>query len=131
MKKDIESRTDIEDLINEFYSQLKSDELIGFIFTKAVKLDFDKHIPIICDFWEAVLFHHPVYHGNVMLAHIALDKKVKLLPEHFERWASLLFKIIDQYFEGPVTEDMIKRVNLMLPLMQFKVESSRDKGFIQ
>ncbi|MFT5166176.1 MAG: hemoglobin [Saprospiraceae bacterium] len=131
MKKDIETRTDIEFLIWDFYKQLKTDETIGFIFTEVLQLDFDKHIPVICDFWESVLLHNPVYQGNVMHKHIDLDKKVKLLPEHFDRWMELFLGITNQHFEGEVTDELIKRVNLIKPLMQFKVESSRDSGFIQ
>jgi hemoglobin len=131
LKKDIETRTDIEFLIWDFYKQLKTDETIGFIFTEVLQLDFDKHIPVICDFWESVLLHNPVYQGNVMHKHIDLDKKVKLLPEHFDRWMELFLGITNQHFEGEVTDELIKRVNLIKPLMQFKVESSRDSGFIQ
>lgn len=131
MKKDIEGRADIEQLIQSFYAQLQEDELIGFIFTEAVKLDFDEHIPIICDFWESVLFGRSLYQGNVMLKHIDLDKKAKLLPEHFQRWQDLFLKEIEETFEGTVADEMVRRTKLMMPLMQFKVESSRDQGFIQ
>lgn len=131
MKKDIETRADIEFLIWDFYNKLKTDETIGFIFTEITQLDFDKHVPVICDFWESVLLHNPVYQGNVMHKHIDLDKKVKLLPGHFDRWVELLFASAHQYFEGANTDELIKRVNLIKPLMQFKVESSRDSGFLQ
>ena len=131
MKKDITSRVDIEFLIRDFYTAVKVDETIGFIFTEVVKLDFEKHIPVICDFWESVLLNNPVYHGNVMHKHIDLDKKVKLLPEHFDQWVTLFLSKTHQYFEGEVVDELVKRVKMLKPFMQFKVESSRDKGFIQ
>lgn len=131
MKKDIESRIDLEDLIEAFYTKLKADEQIGFIFTEAVILDFDKHLPVVCDFWESVLLNNPVYKGNVMHKHIDLDKKVKLLPEHFDRWGIIFLEEINQRFEGDTTDELIRRVNAMLPFMKFKVESSRNQNFIQ
>ena len=131
MKKDIESRSDIENLIEVFYTKLKTDELVGFIFTEAIILDFDKHLPVVCDFWEAVLLNNPIYKGNVMHKHIDLDKKVKLLPEHFDRWAEIFLVEINQIHEGKTTDELIKRVNTMIPFMKFKVESSRDSNFIQ
>ncbi len=131
MKKDILTREDIELVIRAFYTQVKVDDVIGYIFTEIVQLDFETHIPVICDFWESVLLNNPVYHGNVMHKHIDLDKKIKLLPEHFDRWVHLFIGITQQYFEGDNTNELIKRVNLMKPFMQFKVESSRGSGFIQ
>ncbi len=131
MKKDIETRDDIAFLMNAFYAEAKTDEVIGYIFTDIAKLDFEVHIPVICDFWESVLLNNPVYKGNVMLKHIDLDKKVKLLPEHFDRWAEIFLEKTNTHFEGAITDELIKRVNLMKPFMQFKVESSRGDGFIQ
>ena len=131
MKKDIDTRADIELLIETFYNKLMSDEVVGFIFTEAIELNLETHLPVICDFWESVLLNNPVYKGNVMVKHIELDKKVNLLPEHFDRWVKLFLSTADQYFEGPVKEELVKRTNLIRPLMQFKVESSRDSGFVQ
>lgn len=131
MKKDISNRADIEQLIRAFYQKLQADDLIGFIFNDIIKLDLETHIPVICDFWESVLLQHPLYTGNVMHKHIDLDKKVKLLPEHFDRWEALFLKEIKQSHEGEVCDELIKRVTQMIPFMKFKVESSRDANFIQ
>jgi hemoglobin len=131
LKKDIDTRADIELLIETFYNKLMSDEVVGFIFTEAIELNLETHLPVICDFWESVLLNNPVYKGNVMVKHIELDKKVNLLPEHFDRWVKLFLSTADQYFEGSVKDELVKRTNLIRPLMQFKVESSRDSGFVQ
>ena len=42
MKHDIESKADIEILINAFYDKVLKDELIGPFFNH---LDFNKHLP--------------------------------------------------------------------------------------
>ena len=55
MKKDIESRGDIEMLLWDFYEKAFKDELIGHFFTEVVPLNLDKHVPVIADFWESVL----------------------------------------------------------------------------
>ncbi|MDQ3130767.1 MAG: group III truncated hemoglobin [Acidobacteriota bacterium] len=54
-KKDIETRADIDDLMNRFYARAMTDETIGYIFQIA-KLDLKHHLPIIGDFWETLLF---------------------------------------------------------------------------
>jgi len=131
VKKDIATREDIKRLVTTFYQRLQTDELIGFIFNEVIQLDLAIHIPVICDFWESVLLHNPRYTGNVMHKHIDLDKKVKLLPEHFERWEALFLAEINRNYEGEVSDELIRRVTQMIPFMKFKVESSRDPNFIQ
>lgn len=131
MKPDIAGRADLEVLMNEFYAKVQHDDTIGYIFTEVVNLDFAVHIPIICDFWESMLFGKRKYRGNVMATHIHLDKKERLLPEHFDRWSAIFHETVDSLFEGTVTNDLKNRVELMRKLMLFKVESSRDKNFIQ
>jgi len=50
MKNDIETRADIDDLMNRFYTRAINDETIGYIFTDVAKLDLEHHLPVIGDF---------------------------------------------------------------------------------
>ncbi|MEO7538590.1 MAG: group III truncated hemoglobin [Pyrinomonadaceae bacterium] len=103
MKKDIENRSDIDQLMNAFYSRALADDLIGFIFTDVAKLDLEHHLPVIGDFWETLLFQTGEYarHGrNPMRVHAALDLKTPLLPRHFERWLEIFTGTVDKSFEG-------------------------------
>ena len=52
MKKDIQTRADIDDLMLHFYARAMSDAVIGCIFTDVARLDLENHLPIIGDFWE-------------------------------------------------------------------------------
>jgi predicted ArsR family transcriptional regulator len=58
---DIAGRADIEALVNEFYTSAFADPLIGHIFTDVAKMDLAHHLPIMCDFWETVLFAAGLY----------------------------------------------------------------------
>ena len=69
MKKDITSRKDIELLVDEFYNKIKKDEQIGFIFTDIAKVNWEKHLPIMYDFFENMLFYTGSYTGNPMELH--------------------------------------------------------------
>ena len=40
MKKDIETRDDIELLVNSFYEKVKADPVIGHIFTDVFKVNW-------------------------------------------------------------------------------------------
>ena len=59
--KDIESRNDIEAMLRSFYASAFEDELIGHFFTEVVPLDLRTHIPVITDFWEAIVFNTHAY----------------------------------------------------------------------
>lgn len=120
--KDIENREDIELLIDAFYQQVVKDDLIGFFFTKVVKLDFERHIPIMYDFWETTLLGNWKYKGNPMVKHIQLNEKEPLSSEHFERWLQLWEDTLSRYFSGPKSEEAVKKAKQIGELMQFKIQ---------
>ena len=55
MKKDIETRADIDDLINSFCARAMTGETIGNIF-RIAKLDLANHLLVIGDFRETLRF---------------------------------------------------------------------------
>ena len=61
MKTDITCREDIEKFIILFYEKVKQDATIGFIFNEVVHMNWERHIPVIVDFWETILMDNPVY----------------------------------------------------------------------
>src|SRR5678816_4489908 len=107
--KDVESRSDIDRLMQVFYERALGDPVIGYIFTDVAKLDLEHHLPIIGDFWESLLFGTPVYqqHGrNPMLVHKDLHEKSELVLEHFERWLEIFTKTVDDLFDGENAEHL-------------------------
>ncbi|MCP3931891.1 MAG: group III truncated hemoglobin [Bacteroidetes bacterium] len=129
--KDIQNRKDIEFMVNAFYKQVIDDEVIGFIFTDVVRLDWQKHLPIMYDFWETILLDEMKYKGNPIVKHIELNRKESILPKHFERWMSLWETTIKSSFSGPRADEAIKRAKLMGELMKYKIEQSKSDKFIQ
>lgn len=111
MKRDIESRADLERLLESFYSVAMSDEKIGHFFSEVVRLDLTKHLPVIVDFWEKVLFGKPVYQGNPLAVHQQLHEKSPILKEHFERWVEIFIGTIDKLFAGDLAETAKTRAN--------------------
>ncbi len=100
VKKDVKSREDIEFFVKSFYEKAKQDELIGHFFTDIVHLDMARHIPLICDFWEGVLFQKAVYKGNPLVIHRDLHSKSKLEKKHFDRWLTLFDETMDTMHSG-------------------------------
>ena len=120
--RDIENRADIESLVHEFYGQATKDELIGHFFTEVMRLNWDTHIPLICDFWETILLNRIVYKGNPMLKHLELHKRSSLLPSHFERWLTLWKTTVSARYAGPTAQMAVDRATQIAELMKFKVQ---------
>ncbi len=107
MKKDIQSRTDIDRLMNQFYARATRDQIIGYIFSDVAKLDLEHHLPVIGDFWETLLFGTGNYqrHGrNPLQIHGELSLKTPLHAEHFRRWLDIFRETIDESFSGERAE---------------------------
>ena len=121
--KDIENRKDIEHLVNEFYAKVLKDEEIGFFFNEIVHIDWKKHFPIMCDFWETILFDTMKYKGNPMTKHIVLSKKEPMTSEHFEKWLLLWNQTVNENFAGDRASEAIKRAKMIADLMKYKTAS--------
>jgi len=119
--RDIQNRKDIEFLIDEFYKKLISDDLIGFFFTEIVELDWEKHIPVMYDFWESMLLGKAVYQGNPMLKHIELNKNEPMTNKHFDRWLTHWEDTIKENFEGLKAQEAISRAKQIGELMKLKI----------
>ena len=100
MNRDIENRKDIEQLINAFYDKVRKDDVIGFIFNDVVKVNWQKHLPLMYNFWENIIFYTNNYNGNPMMVHMRLSERTPLTREHFERWLKLFTGTVDELFEG-------------------------------
>ena len=123
MKNDIKDRTDIEHLVNTFYDKVKQDELIGFIFNDIAKVNWDKHLPVMYDFWESVIFLTNKYAGNPMAQHMQLNKRVKLTQEHFQRWLQLFISTVDELFDGKKADLTKEKAGSIAAIMEAKIAS--------
>lgn len=104
-KNDIQFRSDIELLIDQFYDQVKSDAVIGYIFNDIAQVDWPKHLPVMYDFWEFLLLQGKNYQGNPIEKHFELHARHPLTAEHFDRWLALFQEAVDALFAGPVADD--------------------------
>lgn len=86
----------IHRLVHGFYARIRTDEVLGPIFSRVIGENWDPHLAKMCDFWSSVMRMTGRYKGNPMLAHIRL-KMVR--PEHFERWLSLFRESADETCE--------------------------------
>lgn len=115
---DIADRDDVHALVSEFYRRVFADDLLGPIFIEVAQLDLERHLPIMCDFWETVLFRAGLYRRNALQRHLDLSAKTPLGAEHFDRWLNLWTTNVDEHYVGEKAE-------------LAKVQASRMAGAIQ
>ena len=130
MKKNIESTKDIELLVDAFYSKIRKDELIGYIFTDIANVNWEKHLPVMCKFFENMLFYTGSYTGNPMELHKHINRLFPLTEAHFERWILLFTETVDKLFEGEKASLAKQRAKSIAAVMQIKIlnnTSSVDK----
>lgn len=97
---DIRNRDDIARLVEEFYTRAFTDPLLGPIFIDVAQMDLAAHMPVMCDFWENILFRTGRYPGGLMMVHFQLHAKTDLLPMHFARWLEYWQGTVDDLFIG-------------------------------
>ena len=103
-RPDITSRTDIAGLLTAFYARAFSDDLLGPVFVDIARMDLAAHLPVMCDFWETVLFRAGLYRRNALHVHRDLDARTPLTAVHFARWLDLWITTTDKRHAGPVAE---------------------------
>ena len=132
MKKDIETIKDIQLLVDSFYEKVRADKIIGYIFTDVVKVNWEKHLPVMYRFWENTLFYTGTYEGNPMELHKHLHRIMPLTAEHFKQWILLFNTTLDEFFSGTNAELAKQRALSIATVMQLKIlaeQSSKDTIF--
>lgn len=122
MKKDILNRKDIELLVVEFYELVRKDKTIGHFFTDVMHVKWEKHLPVMIDFWENLIFFDNDYEGNPMSIHKTIDKKHPMKKKDFNRWTKLFSQIVDTHFEGPNAEQIKLKSTRIASIMQQSLE---------
>ena len=132
MKKDILTRDDIELLVNEFYNKVKQDPVIGYIFSDIARVNWEKHLPVMYDFFENMLFYTGSYAGNPMELHKHLHRLSSLNSGHFDQWNYLFSTTVNELFAGANANLVKQRAKNISVVMQNKIledQSSADKIF--
>ena len=123
MKKDIESKDDIKRLVDRFYEKIKADQTIGYIFTDVAHVNWEKHLPVMYNFWENTLFYTGSYDGNPMELHKHLHRLMPLTTKHFQQWTALFNATVDELFKGKIANLAKQRAISIATVMQIKILS--------
>ena len=121
MKNDIVNREDIYLIVNEFYKELFADENLKHFFEKFNQTnELEKHLQILVDFWDNILFFSGTYQRNAMLPHIKLNNEKPFKKLHFDLWLKHFHKTIDEHFIGDNAQTAKNRATSIATVMKLK-----------
>ncbi len=121
MKPDICKKEDISLVMQLFYDKAKVDETLGPFFSDAANIDWEKHLPKMCAFWENILFFTGNYEGNPLVTHRQVNQKKHTETIHFKRWMKLFDATIDKHFTGPNATKMKLHAKAISEVMMQKI----------
>ncbi|MFB9120436.1 group III truncated hemoglobin [Bergeyella porcorum] len=121
----LETREDIEILVNTFYDKIKKDEVIGFFFNDIAKVNWNEHLPKMYQFWETLLFGQVSYKGNPMAAHFPINEIKAMEKHHFDHWLKVWTATVEELFTGTKAEMAIYKAKNISQLMAYKMEMAR------
>lgn len=127
MPKLLETREDVELMVNQFYQKIRQDAELGHIFENVAQIDWDLHLPKMYDFWEGILLGTANYAGRPMPPHFRLTAKYTLTPEHFDRWLHLFFANVDALFEGETAAEAKYRAYSIATVMNQRVQQVNEQ----
>jgi hemoglobin len=99
--RDLTDRDDVEALLRRFYGRVFVDDVLTEPFSELRAQGLESHIPVMCDFWETVLFRAGLYRGNALVVHRQLDERHPLCASHFARWLNVWQATVDEMYIGP------------------------------
>lgn len=111
---DITARKDLVVLVNAFYDKVKSDALLGPVFSH---VDWPRHLPVMYDFWCTLLLADGSYKGNPMQAHLHLP----IERAHFTQWLNLFQETVDENFAGEKADEIKMRAQAIAGVLQHKM----------
>ncbi len=105
MKADITTEEDIRQLVDRFYTKIRENETLGYIFDDVANVNWDQHLPVMYKFWASALLDAQSYRGSPLDKHIALSKITPMTEKEFFTWIPLFKETVDELFQGAVAED--------------------------
>lgn len=127
--KDLTDRHDVEELVSGFYRTALADPLIGSIFTEVARIDLARHLPIMTDFWETVLFGTGTYRRNALQVHMVLHARAPLDGLHFARWLDLWEAAVRERFAGEKADLAVVQAHRMAGSIERRLAGGSGSDF--
>lgn len=105
MIKDIQSREDIELLVDTFYGYVQSNAILEPIFNDVALVDWKEHLPKLYRFWASALIDEQSFRGNPMQVHLQLSLQTRMSKVEFDEWLTLFNSTVDELFVGETANE--------------------------
>jgi hemoglobin len=116
---DIATREDIEKLVNLFYDNVKTDPLLGPVFSH---VDWPNHLPTMYNFWASMILGEQSYRGAPFPKHASLP----IGSQHFDRWLTLFTETVDALFQGNKASEIKDRARSIAQVFQHKMNLLKE-----
>lgn len=126
MKKDIQTKEDIIQLVNVFYDKVRKNDILGYIFDEVAKTNWVEHLPVMYCFWGSILLGEKSFSGNPMKKHIELAEITDMTDKEFSEWLRIFYATIDELFEGQTAEEAKARAQNIARLMLVNIDRRRQ-----
>lgn len=113
----------IDRVVERFYARMRSDELLGPIFTARIT-DWPVHLARMKQFWRSVLHGSGEFAGNPMVKH----QQIPGLEEaHFRHWLALFYQTLREECPQPAAAELFgARARMIAESLLIGVEMQRD-----
>ena len=101
MKIDRVSEDGITLLVDHFYAKVRVDPVLGPIFERVVRGEWEPHLETMRNFWSSVILTSGRYKGAPVPAHLRIKG---IEPPMFDLWLRLFGETCDELFESEVAE---------------------------
>ena len=116
-RKDITTVEDIKILVDQFYSQVRLDDLLGAIFQNVIGNNWPMHLEKMVRFWQTVLLDEHTYYGSPFPPHAQLP----ISSNHFNRWKDIFKETVDTLFKGEKANEAKWRAEKMAEMFELKI----------
>lgn len=117
-RKDISTRQDIELIVKTFYDKVRTDNFLNQSFDET---DWEKHVLLMTNFWDNVLFYSAEFSGNPMVRHQEAHEKLPMSKEQFHRWLIVFNETVDASHIGKNTTLLKERAKKISAILQDKL----------
>ncbi len=128
-RSDLTGRADIVTLVDRFYERVRADITLGPIFDGIARVDWDRHLPKLYDFWDTVLFQANTFRGNLIGTHAQLIPTAAMGRSLFEHWLALFRATVAELFEGPNAARIVLSAENMADVIHSKIHRLPDPRF--
>ena len=112
-------------LVDEFYTRVLADDMIGPVFNNAV-MDWPDHLGKLQAFWSSVMLASGRYKGQPLPAHI---KHAGQIDHHsFDRWLIIWGATTADLMDEPSAAALQEKAAKIAESLSLGIEFSRERG---